>query len=154
VDISFERPGDRPIAAVVLATAADVQHALNGLAAWLRQQSGMSDVRPSFYLARKQLTLIVEWYVSGHHARSGFDLDYCLELSWRDDEWLIESSGCATGRDPNGGDRLLTLPDRYAVTDQEFVEELDGACRMLVDQRARILELFRTGYVAGPTEQA
>ena len=35
------------------------------------------------------------------------------------------------------------------VTDQEFVEELDGACRMLVDQRVRILDLFLTGYVAG-----
>jgi hypothetical protein len=147
-------PEERPAAAVVLSTAADVQHTLNGLAAWLRQQPGMSEVRPSFYLARKELTLIVEWYVSGHHAASNYDLDYSLELTWRDDEWLIESSACATGRDPNGGDRLLALTDRYAVTDQEFVEELDGACRMLVDQRAPILDLFLTGYVAGSARPA
>ncbi|BCJ46657.1 hypothetical protein GCM10010168_38200 [Actinoplanes ianthinogenes] len=137
-----------PSAAAVLSAAADVQHALNGLAAWLRRQPGMTTVKPSFYLVRKDLGLSVEWYVSGHHPASGFDLEYRLELGYRTGEWLITACACGAGRDPNGSERLLALPDRYAVTDREFVEELDAACRTLIDHRAKVFDLFRTGYVA------
>ncbi|GAA4602735.1 hypothetical protein BJY16_004349 [Actinoplanes octamycinicus] len=143
---------DHPSAAAVLSAAADVQHTLNGLAAWLRKQSGMAEVRPSFYLVRKDLGLRVEWYVSGRHPASGFTLDYLLELTYRAGEWLITSSACAAGRDPNGSDRLLVLPDRYAITDREFVEELHAACRTLVDHRTKILDLFLRGYVTRRTD--
>src|SRR5689334_16914448 len=93
---------DHPSAAAVLSAAADVQHTLNGLAAWLRRQPGMTEAKTSFYLVRKNLGLSVEWYVSGRHTASGLNLDYLLELSYRAGEWLIASSACGTGRDPNG----------------------------------------------------
>ncbi|GAA2710676.1 hypothetical protein [Actinoplanes palleronii] len=145
---------DRPVAAVVLSAAAEVQLAFDELAVWAREQRGMSGVRPTCDLHRGNLNraLEVDWYLSVRHTRSTFDLEYCLEATHEDGEWLIRSAGCAAGHDPNGSERIYELPDRYAVTDREFVDELVGACRTLTDHRAKILDLFLTVYVQGFTK--
>ncbi|MEV6343551.1 hypothetical protein [Actinoplanes sp. NPDC051851] len=140
-------------AAATMSAAVDVHTALTGLAAWLRKQPGVTRVSVPLHLTRKRggrrepAGFALDWYVAVQH-ESTLDLDFCLEVSYADGEWVISSFAAAGGRDPNGSDRIASFPDRYAVTDQEFLAELSGACRMLTGSRKSILDSFLNEYVA------
>lgn len=54
---------------------------------------------------------------------------------------MAAGSARAAGHDHYGDDLLVAFPD------EEFLGELRGSCRMLLDNREMILEWFRSDYV-------
>jgi hypothetical protein len=72
-------------------------------------------------------------------------VDFVLELTSANGEWLIESSVRGGGRDRD--DVVHEFPDRMAISDHELLVELDGATRMLAESRAHALQAFVHDYV-------
>jgi hypothetical protein len=141
---------DKPLgAAAVLSAATDIYLAFAELARLLRQQPGIRQAAHPCHLSRRPATdddpggFSIAWYADAVH-ESGLSVDFILELTYADDEWLIETS-VRGGLD--GDDVLYELPDRTAVTDEELVEELSGATRMLMASREAAMDVFTRDYV-------
>jgi hypothetical protein len=146
---------DKPLgAAVVLSMATDVYIAFAELARLLRQRSGIRRASNPCHMSRRPATydgpagFTIAWYADAIH-ESGLSVDFVLELTYADDEWLIETSVRGGGLD--GDDVLYELPDRVAVTDEELVEELSGATHMLMASREAAMNVFTRDYVNRPT---
>jgi hypothetical protein len=146
---------DKPLGAgAVLAATTDVYLAFAELTRLLREQPGIRQASHPCHMSRRPATdddpagFTIAGYADAVH-ESGLSIDFILELTSTGDEWLIETSVRGSGRD--GDDVLYALPDRAAVTDEELVEELSGATRMLMASREAPMEAFTRAYVGWPT---
>ena len=142
---------DQPLGAIpVLSGLTDVDLTFAEIARWLRQQPGIRRSYHSVHMSRRRpdddtpAAFVIEFYVAAVH-ESECGMDFILEMTCADGEWLIESSVRGGGRDRD--DIVLAFPDRVAITDQELLAELDGATRMIAESRTRALQTFVLDYV-------
>jgi hypothetical protein len=141
---------DQPLGAIpVLSGLTDIDLAFAEIARWLREQPGIRRSSHSVHTSRRRAdeapaAFVIAFYADAVH-ESGCGVDFVLELTCADGEWLIESSVRGGGRDRD--DVVQEFPDRMAISDRELLVELDGATRMLFESRTRALQDFVRDYV-------
>lgn len=146
---------DQPLGAIpVLSGLTDVDLTFAEIARWLRQQPGIRRSSHSIHMSRRRAddetpaAFVIAFYADAVH-ESDCGVDFILELTCTNNEWLIESSVRGGGRDRD--DVVREFPDRMAISDQELLVELDGATRMIAESRVHALQAFVRDYV-GSTE--
>lgn len=138
--------GARP----VLSGLTDVDLAFAEIARWLRQQPGIQRSSHSIHMSRRRpddettAAFVIAFYADAVH-ESGCGLDFILELTCANAEWLLESSVRGGGRDRD--DIVQEFPDRIAISDEDLLTELDGSIRLLTKSRSEALEAFVRDYV-------
>ena len=142
---------DQPLGAIpVLSSLTDIDLAFAEIARWLRQQPGIRRSSHSVHMSRRRAddeapaAFVIAFYADAVH-ESECGVDFVLELTCANDEWLIESSVRGGGRDRD--DIVHEFPDRMAISDRDLLVELDGATRMLAEARAGALQAFIRDYV-------
>jgi hypothetical protein len=110
------------------------------LAMNLRRQSPVRSVVTAVTPRRYPSGDRVECYADVE-LQSGRSVGFWLEFRHSEGSWIVESSVRRSGED--GEDELISLPTRFAVEDDELVEELDGASAALVAAAEQLdLSLF------------
>jgi hypothetical protein len=135
----------------VIRSLAAVSEAFLDLAASLRALEGVQKVSsPCWVRAEDRLGedhfrvgsgdgFRIEWYAEAEF-RDGRVLSFSQEVSWHDGEWVVDASARSNGAD--GEDVLVELPQRFAITAEDAVAEMEGQSQMLVDRRDEAIGLF------------
>jgi hypothetical protein len=116
-------------ASSVLGALASIHQSLTEFAVELQTSPLVSDVHVATEPRRYATGDVTECYAD-FELVNGHAFVCWLEFRMDAGSWLIESSVRVSA--DNGEEELIALPTRYAVDDNDLVQELEGAARALV----------------------